>query len=69
MAKKPFDLFREGPRLTLVYIKGSIEPCAHLYLQTDNANYRFRLVNYPHRMSKLFSSEKSALAAIEKEVL
>lgn len=40
---------------------------ALLYLQ-NSGGWRFRLENYPHRMSKLFGSASTALEAVEREV-
>lgn len=40
---------------------------ALLYRQ-NGGGWRFRLDNYPHRMSKLFGSETTALEAVEMEV-
>ena len=68
MASSPFSLVHQGP-VTVAYIRGEHEPCAHIYRQSDKSGYRFRLVNYPHRMSALFTDMKALLKRLEQEVL
>lgn len=52
-----------------VWIKATDQHVAILYLQTHADGFRFRLDNYPQSLSKTYKDEKSALAAIEREVL
>jgi hypothetical protein len=50
-----------------VYLDGKV--VAILSEQPGSDAFRFRLVNYPHNHSKMYGTERAALAAIEREVL
>lgn len=70
MASSPFKLSPRGEgKQWDVYLRDGLNVVAVLYKQSNGDGYRFRLINYPHRMSKLFNSDKLALKALEKEVL
>lgn len=68
MASSPLSVFpaRQG-NSSEVYLGDTL--VGWIYRQGRGDGYRFRLVNYPQSMSKLFSSMKDALKGIEREVL
>lgn len=67
MASSPFALVHQG-HVTVVYVKGSYEACAWIYKQSSGG-FRFRLANYPHKMSAEFGDMKNVLKRLEGEVL
>lgn len=69
MARSPLYTVQSESSRYEVYIRATDQHVATLYYQRDRRTIRFRLDNYSHRMSAMFTSEKSALAAIEREVL
>lgn len=69
MASSPFYTVRVDNKTWNVHLRSTGAVVAVLYEQQRHDGYRFRLANYSHRMSKTHKDVKSALAAIEREVL
>lgn len=69
MARSAFTLHVMGNKRWAVLLRNSGSLVAYLYEQSDGSGYRFRLINYGHRMSRLYKDERAALAALEKEIL
>jgi len=67
MASSPFKVVKVDTKKFNVLLDDV--RVATMYLQSSGEGYRFRLDNYPHRMSALYKSTKVCLKAIEKEVL